>query len=246
MQRASGGRGRPVRADGGLPTRVRRVMLLHRRPISALLVALAAALTVAGIRPPEEERVAVLAATRRMEAGVAITASDVALVNLPKASLPPGWFADADQAVGRVTFGPVDPGEPLTANRVLGPNILDKSPGDGGPAPPLVAVTARLADAADTRMIRPGDWIDLLSARTASAADAGSGDAVAADAVATRVRVLGVPGGDAGEGQDFLGGAATDDGALIELAVTPDDARRIAAAAASSRLSAVLLPSQGT
>jgi Flp pilus assembly protein CpaB len=89
--------------------------------------------------------------------------------------------------------------------------------------PAAVAVPIRLADAAVARLLRPGDHVDVLSAR----ADAPT----PARAIASGVPVIAVPKPD----------PDTDEGALIVVRATRAQAATLARAATDSRLSVTIL-----
>jgi hypothetical protein len=113
-----------------------------------------------------------------------------------------------------------------------------------------VAVTVRVADAAETLLLRPGIHVEVIGGAPAgsAAATGGEGDAsvLAADAV---VLVVPQPAGDAAADTTLLGGSAgsagvgTALGGVAVLSVSPADARRLAAAAGTRPLSVtVALP----
>jgi Flp pilus assembly protein CpaB len=85
------------------------------------------------------------------------------------------------------------------------------------------AVPVRLADAAVARLLHPGDHVDVLAAR----ADA----PLPARTVASGVPVIAVPRPDPG----------TDEGALVVVQATRDQAATLAGAAVDSRLSVSIL-----
>jgi Flp pilus assembly protein CpaB len=233
------------RPDGaGMWLRLRRAVLRHRALVTAALVAgaVAAALNVLAPEPPTTARV--LAAAHDLTAGQPIAAGDIATIELPPPAVPDGVFASDDSPVGQILAGPVRRGEPLTDRRFLGPSLL------AGFGDDLVAVPVRLADPGVLAVLRPGDLVDVLAARPAgdptladspTAADHASPPDLAA-VVAAGVRVIAVPAASANV-EDSLGAASSGlggDGALVILATTPQAAQRLAAAAVTSSLSAIV------
>jgi Flp pilus assembly protein CpaB len=235
-------RPRPGGAGGWL--RLRRAVLRHRPLVTAALAAgaVAAALNVLAPDPPRTVRV--LAAAHDLTAGRPLAPGDVATVELPAAAVPDGVFASADSPVGQILAGPVRRGEPLTDRRFVGPSLLAGF-GDG-----LVGVPVRLADPGILAVLRPGDLVDVLAARPAgdstladpsTAPDHASPPGLA-EVVAPGVRVVAVPAAGADVDDSFSGTSpvAGTDGALVILATTPQAAQRLAAAAVTSSLSAIV------
>jgi Flp pilus assembly protein CpaB len=235
---------RPRSGGAGMWLHIRRAVLRHRALVTAALAAgaVAAALSVLAPEPPTIVRV--LAAAHDLTAGQPLAPGDLATVELPPAAVPDGVFASGDSPVGRILAGPVRRGEPLTDRRFVGPSLLAGF-GDG-----LVAVPVRLADPGALAVLRPGDLVDVLAARPAgdptladslTAPDRASPPGLAA-VVAAGVRVIAVPAAGANV-EDSIGAASTvlgGDGALVILATTPQAAQRLAAAAVTSSLSAIV------
>jgi pilus assembly protein CpaB len=233
------------RPDGaGTWLRIRRAVLRHRALVTGALAAgaVAAALSVLAPEPPTTVRV--LAAAHDLAAGQPIGVGDIATVELPPPAVPDGAFASGDSPVGQMLAGPVRRGEPLTDRRFVGPSLLAGF-GEG-----LVAVPVRLADPGVLAVLRPGDLVDVLAAHPAgdptladspTAPDHASSPGLAA-VVAAGVRVIAVPA--AGPNVEDSTGAASiglgGDGALVILATTPQAAQRLAAAAVTSSLSAII------
>lgn len=190
---------------------------------------LATAALLLAIAPPqpapalvrEEPQTTVLVAARDLEAGRTIGVDDLHGIERSTAELPDGALTPGDDATGRVVTGPVRRGEIITDRRLLGPGL------SAGLGAGLVASPVRLVDLEVAALLRPGDRVDILAA-TAQATTAvviADGALViaiplAASEVSTRVEPLG----------------------LVVVAVGEDTAARLAAAAASSILTATLLP----
>jgi Flp pilus assembly protein CpaB len=235
---------RPRLGGAGTWLNLRRAFVRHRPLVTAALAAGAVAAALSVLAPEPPTTVAVLAAAHDLTAGQPLAPGDVATVDLPSAAVPDGVYASGDSPVGRILAGPVRRGEPLTDRRFVGPSLLAGF-GDG-----LVAAPVRLADPGILAALRPGDLVDVLAARVAAdptvadspiAPDHASPASLAA-VVAAGVRVIAVPAAGANV-EDSLGTASTvlsGDGAVVILATTPQAAQRLAAAAVTSRLSAIV------
>ncbi len=206
-----------------LARRSSRLIFRHRRVVAALLAAMAVAFAVSAVAPTPPARVSVLAATRDLPAGVALSTDDVGPRDVPPELVPAGALRPGDDVAGRLIAGPVDRGELLTARRLVSPSLLH------GLTAEAVATPVRIADAGSVRLLRSGDSIDVLAA--GEGGDAAPGPA---DVVAEGVRVLAVPT------EEEPGAARTDGGGLVVLATTPAQAAVLASAAVSARLSIVL------
>lgn len=205
------------RLAGGPPlwrTRRGRAVLglvRRRRLVAAVLAVLGVLGLVGAVRPPPRRTVPVLAAAHDLAGGVPLRAGDLATVRLPPAAVPAGAVR-AGAAVGRMPAGPVRRGEPLTDARLLGPGLL------AGYGPDVVAAPVRVADADAVALLRPGDRVDVLAGGSVLAA---------------AVPVAAVPRG---------GGASAieRDGALIVVAVHPEDAGKLADGQMRSRISVTI------
>jgi pilus assembly protein CpaB len=167
------------------------------------------------------------------------------MVDMPRATLPSGVATDVGAVVGSQLSGPLRRHEPLTDVR-LNDGLLRR------PAPGLVSAPVRLADSQAAVLLRPGQRIDVLAASTAVpgdvAAAGGSAAAVGATAdaaaaiVAANVIVVAIPIAAAppGSASDASGDVGVE-GTLVVLATTPMQARQLAQAQVSSRLSAVVV-----
>lgn len=204
-----------------LPSRVRRLrnrILAHRRPLAAVLAALAVASALQANAAPPPPRVSVVTASRDLPPGATVTAGDVETVGFDPASVPTGVLA-APEVIGRTTVGPVRAGEPLTDVRLLGEALLDRYPGS-------VAAPVRIGDAASVDLVRVGDQVSVLAADPQDTAPAVT-LAESAPVIAVPPRRRADPG--------------ITSGALIVLAVDPVTARELAGAAVSSYLSVVIV-----
>lgn len=196
-----------------------------RMLIAAVLSAGALVLAVAAPALPNEAakqaESEVLVAAHDLAAGLTISGADLRSALRTTSQLPDGALTAHRDAVGRVVSSSVRRGEIITDRRVLGPGL------SAGLGPGMVASPVRLMDLEVTALLRPGDRVDILAA---------SEGANVASVIAAHVLVLAVPlaSSDDGTVAQPLG--------LVVVAVDQETAGRLAAAAASSTLTATLLP----
>lgn len=207
-----------------------RSALRHRALLAAGLAAAAVATALPLLSPRPAATSVVVTASEDLGPDRPLATSDLKLRSVATAAVPEGAVTDLEQALGRTLSGRVRRGETLTDVRLLGAGLVRRAG--------IVAAPVRLADPAVAALLRVGDHVDVLAADTDRTADASPGPpgeaapaAPVADTVAAGVEVLSVPPAD-----------ASGDGALVVLAVTPQTAARLAAAAVSSRLSVTVLP----
>jgi Flp pilus assembly protein CpaB len=181
-------------------------------------VAAAVVVGVLAFTGPAPSGTPVLLVARDLPPGEVVEPADVTLAARPAADVPEGALTRADEAVGRVLTSAARSGEVLPDVRVLGPSLLDRL-GAG-----QVAVPVRIADAAVTALVRPGDTVDVVVA----------GD-TGARLVADAATVLALPQSDDGSG--LLGGTGGGAGGLVVLAVSRGDAVALPGAAAQGPLS---------
>jgi pilus assembly protein CpaB len=142
-------------------------------------------------------------------------------------------MSDDAALVGQQLAAPVRRGEPLTDVR-LGVGPLRP------PAPGLVSAPVCFADSEAARLLRPGQHIDVLAASTATQPEAAP---TAATVVATDVAVLAlpIPAAAGGGSADPTSADIGVEGALVVLATSLDQAKRLAQAQVSARLSAIVV-----
>lgn len=213
-----------------LPRPARRWVDRHRRLVAALLAAAATCAVLAASRPPAPDVVGVLVAARDLSGGGTLAAGDVRVATFRARDVPDGVLAPDTDVTGRVLAAPARAGEPITDVRLVGAGLLAGYADEG-----LVAAPVRLADDGSVRLLRPGDRVDVLAAQAADVTPDGVVTSGQARTVASAVRVITIPK-DSEHG--LLG--ASGGGALVVLAVTPDQAAELAGAEAGSRLSVVL------
>ena len=205
----------------------------HRRLIAAGLVGLAAALTVGALAPKPPPTVLIVTAAHDLAAGETLTAADLRPVAVPPSVVPSGAVFDSALVVGHQLNGALRRGEPLTDVR-LDEGLLHR-PGDG-----LVSVPVRLADTQAARLLRTGQRVDVLAANTSTEPGAAP---TTATVVAAGVAVVAIPLVSAATGGLTAdpGADVGSEGALVVLATTPLQARQLAQAQVSARLSAVVV-----
>lgn len=182
---------------------LRRAILARRRPLAALLVALAVLIglrTTVGPGPPTVE---VPVAARDLAAGALVTSQDVSLTRWPADLAPDGLTSTV---TGRVLAAPLRRGEAITDLRFIGSELA-------GAHPELTVMPLRLPDPAVVELLRVGDRVDL------SAVDPETGES---EELANEVLVLAIP--PAGNADSSLTGR------LIVAGITPDRATYVAAA----------------
>lgn len=183
---------------------LRRAVLARRRPLAALLVALAVFIGLRATVGPAPPTVAVPVAAHDLPAGSHLTSDDVTLEQWPAALVPAGL---GQSAVGQLLASPVRRGEPLTDARVVGARLADAHR-------ELTVMPLRLPDAAVVELLQVGDRIDL------SAVDPETGET---EALASDVLVLAIPPPD--------GVDASLAGRLIVAGIDPTSADAAAGAA---------------
>jgi Flp pilus assembly protein CpaB len=207
----------------------------YHRLLRAALVVIGVAIVVTRLSPKPATTTAIVAAARDLPAGAVLTSADLRTIAIPPAVVPAGATTDLAAVVGSQLSGPLRRGEPLTDVR-LTDGVLSR------PAHGLVSAPVRLADSQAAQLLQPGQRIDVLAASTAVGDAAPSGSASsAATVVAADVMVVAIPIASAPPG----GGAQVDsvgiEGALVVLATSPLQARQLAQAQVTSRLSGVVV-----
>ncbi|MCK0118121.1 SAF domain-containing protein [Isoptericola sp. S6320L] len=203
----------------------RTVVWRGRFVVAALCCGLAAGATVHAVRPEAPPTREVVVTAREVPAGEPLRAADLGTATVAAELAPDGLLTDPADAVGRSPAVDLAPGIPVHADLVPGGGLADRAP-EG-----TVVVGVRLTEAA---WLRPGDRVDLL----------GTDDA--ADRLARRALVLPrLPADDGAPGAGGLLGSAapaTADAAVTLVAVDPDEAAAVSAAAGWGAVAAVLVP----
>lgn len=188
----------------------------NRRLATALLAAVAVLLGISALRGGHGATVPVWVAAHDLGGGEPLRRSDLELESLPRADVPAGAIVARTAPVGVMLAAPVRRGEPLTDVRLLSPFLL------AAVAPHDVAVPVRVTDGpAALALVTPGERVSVIAA-----ADSGLATTSAARTVVSALRVLAMPDHTTDEGY-----------ALVIVAATPGQARRLAAIPASDRVS---------
>lgn len=172
---------------------------------------------ITALRPSPPATTRVWVAAHDLAGGAPLTADDLRAELLPRADVPDEALPSDHMPVGLVLGAPVRRGEPLTDLRVLSINLLTASG-----APDDLAVPVRVSDGpAALALVKPGELISVIAS-----GDPGTGVAGPTRTVVEDVRVLAVPA------------QLTDDEAgLIIVAVTPKQAKALAAVSTGDRIS---------
>jgi SAF domain len=182
---------------------LRRAILARRRPLAALLVALAVLIglrTTVGPGPPTVE---VPVAAHDLAAGSRLTSNDVSMTSWPADLVPAGATGSV---AGQILAAPLRQGEAITDLRLVGADLASAHPD-------LTVLPIRLPDPAVVELLQVGDRIDL------SAVDPESGEVTE---VANDVLVLAIP--PSGNADSALSGR------LIVAGITPETAKVVLAA----------------
>lgn len=210
-------------ARGPWRLQARASLWRYRFVLAAACLGLAAAVVVHALRPPAAATVPVVVLAHDVTAGTALADGDLAVVGVPHDAAPAGAFPAPEDVRGRVAA--VD----LPARLPLAPGLLADATLTGPAGTVVVAV--RLDDPAVPALLEPGLHLDLVAARL----EGGPGEVVAR-------RALVRPGPSAAPESGLLGTTAAADVPPVLVAVSPQEAVRIAEVSVSSRLVAVVVP----
>ena len=137
--------------------RLRRRVLLHRRPLAALTAGGAVLAALQATSPAPPETVPVWTARSDLPSGTLLHASDLLRVPFSPESVPSGAVRTLEEVAGRTVAAPMSRGEVVTDRRTLGPGLLSGYPG-------TTAVPLRVTDAAVASMLRVGDRASFVAA----------------------------------------------------------------------------------
>lgn len=199
----------------------------NRRLAIALLLCLAAGITVHQLTPPPADTVTALAAARDLPAGTALAAADLTALQVPPGMMTAGSLKNSNEAAGRQLAAPVRKGQLLSDSHLLGPGLLAGTP------PGSAAVPLRMADPSSVQLVSPGQLVNVVLTG-ADGHDQRSGSEV----LASSVPVLWTSGRGDTTGQ-WLGTGETD--GLIVVAANPEQAARLAGASTQGKLFFVLV-----
>lgn len=131
-------------------------MLVHRRAIAALCVALAAWITLGIVHPVPAPTIRIWTAAHDLGGGELLTSADLHPAAYPRDLVPSGAVRDRDDLVGRLLAAPLPRGQPLTEAVVLGSGRLAGYPGRS-------ALGLRVPDDDVAALLRPGEEVDLVA-----------------------------------------------------------------------------------
>lgn len=222
--------GRPraaVRPAGRPAARIGSWLTRNRRLAVALLLCAAAAITVQQLTPAPAASVAALAAARDLPAGAALSAADLAMVQVPSGVLPEGVIGSTGAAAGRQLAAPLRKGQLLTDAQLLGPGLLAGTP------PGSAAVPLRMADPSSIQLVSPGQLVNIVLTN-----GNGFDQQQPSEVLASAVPVLWTAA-KGGQGGQWLGTTETD--GLMVVAASAEQAARLAGASTQGKLFFVLV-----
>jgi Flp pilus assembly protein CpaB len=194
----------------------------------ALLLCIAAGITVQQLTPAPDETIGAAAAARDLPAGKTLDAADLVVLNIPPGLLPGGSFGDSAALLGKQLAVPLREGQLISDSQLLGPGLLAGSP------PGSAAVPLRMADPSSVRLVSPGQLINVVIS-----GDNGFDRPGLSEILADGVPVLWTSA-QGGKAVQWLGDAETE--GLIVVAADADQSRRLAGASTQGKLFFVLVP----
>jgi pilus assembly protein CpaB len=199
---------------------LRRIVMRHRRLGAAALAGVAVLVGLRVVAPAPPPSALAVVAAHDLDAGARLEPDDLRTVRVARSLLPGSGTLTESAAVGRVLSAPMRAGEVVTDWSVVGPSAL-AGYADGA----AVATAVRLPDADIASLLSAGDRIDVYAA----VAEVGQPAAL----VAADVTVITVP-----EPVDD----SRQQGAVVLLSATPDQAARLAGASATGPLAVSIRP----
>ena len=205
------------------------------RIIIVLAVALAAAgvatyavyraIQTAPVRTVQMATVPVAVAARALPVGTLLTKDDVKVATWPAANPVAGAFASPDAVVGRGVVAPLEPNDPITEVK-----LAPREAGAG--LPPTIAVGMRALSISVNEVVGvagfvvPGTHVDLLVTATRES------DMMTRAVVSNLLVMAAGTRYDQGQTRDGKPIPTT----VVTLAVTPEDAERVALAVSAGRI----------
>ncbi len=170
----------------------------------------------------------VVVAATDIPLGAKIEAKDVTTVRIPKASLPPRYYADPVKVVGRGVVQQISKGDYVLPNKLAGENA-----GSGLPAlipPGMLAVSVRVNEVIGVAgFVQPGTRVDVL------VTGASAGGEQQTITVLRNVAVIA-----AGQRLERSSTGESQNTPVITLLVSPDDAQKLALASNEGRIQLAL------
>ncbi|WP_251043487.1 RcpC/CpaB family pilus assembly protein [Arthrobacter sp. ISL-48] len=199
----------------------------HRRLAVALLLCLAAGITVHQLTPAPAATVTAWAAARDLPAGTAVTAQDLEGVHVPPGLMTDGAIRDGSEVTGKQLAAPLRKGQLVTDAQFLGPGLLTGTP------PGTAAVPLRMADPSSIQLVSPGQLVNVVLTGAN-----GYEQQSPSEVLASAVPVLWTSGQGGKTGQ-WLNTGETD--GLIVVASDSAQAARLAGASTKGKLFFVLV-----
>ncbi|MET3946418.1 pilus assembly protein CpaB [Arthrobacter sp. UYCu512] len=217
------------RRPAGRPSRRRLVRWLNRnrRLAVALLLCIAAGLTVQQLTPEPADTVPAFAAARDLPAGQSLGVEDLTVLHVPRGLVPAGSFVSAGSLQGQQLAVALRKGQLLADSQLVGPGLL------AGKPPGSAAVPLRMADPASIQLLSPGQLVDVVIT-TGNSFD----QPAASQLLAAAVPVLWTSGHGSRAGPWL--GTGENEGLLV-VAADADQARRLAGASTQGKLFFVLV-----
>ncbi len=172
-----------------------------------------------------ERGVWVVVAADNIPVGVKLEAHDIRVITLPQSAVPPGAFSGASQVLGRGAILPVSQGDFILPGKLAAVNA-------GAGLPSMIpqgmrAVSVRVNDVVSVAgFVQPGTHVDVLATGNQS-----GGNERQTTTVLENVLVLAV-----GKSLDRNPSADAQTAPVITLAVSPDDAQKLALASQEGRI----------
>ncbi len=193
----------------------------------ALLLCVAAGLTVQQLTPAPAFTVSAFAAARDLPAGQTLGPDDLTALSVPRGLVPAGSYGSAESLQGKQLAVALRKGQLLSDAQLLGPGLLAGSP------PGSAAVPLRMADPASIQLLSPGQLVNVVMT-TGNGFD----QPAATQVLAAAVPVLWTSEHGNGAGQ-WLATGETD--SLLVVAADADQAGRLAGASTQGKLFFVLV-----
>jgi pilus assembly protein CpaB len=169
--------------------------------------------------------VPVVVAADDIQVGARLEAHDVKVITLPQTAIPPGYFSRTSQVLGRGAVLPLSQGEFVLPSKLAALNA-------GAGLPSMIpqgmrAVSVRVNDVVSVAgFVQPGTHVDVLATGSE-----GTGNERQTTTVLENVLVLAV-----GKSLDRNASADAQTAPVITLAVSPDDAQKLALVSQEGRI----------
>jgi Flp pilus assembly protein CpaB len=193
----------------------------------ALLLCVAAGLTVEQLTPAPAYTVSALAAARDLPAGKTLLPDDLTVLSVPRGLVPEGSYGSSDSLQGKQLAVALRRGQLVSDSQLLGPGLL------AGTQPGSAAVPLRMADPASIQLLSPGQLVNVVMT-----SGNGFDQPAASQVLAAAVPVLWTSGHGSGAGP-WLATGETE--GLLVVSADAEQARRLAGASTQGKLFFVLV-----